>query len=188
LSQVSGKFILNSTITLDKLNQSGAVLNQKMIWSGSQWVPYTDIYTKATTTVQNITSTTHQNITELVSDTLPVGLYQWIYHGVCQSTNTGVGLGLRLNVSTAASNLCNGKWSIAQAAAGTASNFVYDQLNTSVNITSASVAAANSDFIVRGEGIINITSSGTVVMQARGETATSVSIRPGSYLVFKRLS
>ena len=75
MSQVSGKFILNSTITLDKLNQSGAVLNQKMIWSGSQWVPYTDIYTKATTTVQNITSTTHQNITELVSDTLPVGLY-----------------------------------------------------------------------------------------------------------------
>jgi hypothetical protein len=41
VAQISGKFILNATVTLNKLNQGGATTGQAIVWSGSAWVPTT---------------------------------------------------------------------------------------------------------------------------------------------------
>ena len=41
MAQISGKFILNATVTLNKLNQGGATAGQAIVWNGSAWVPTT---------------------------------------------------------------------------------------------------------------------------------------------------
>ena len=63
------------------------------------------------------------------------------------------------------------KWDIAQGANGTAHDFSYDQLNGNTNVTSASVAAANTDFVVGGTGVFVVSVAGTVALQTRTETA-----------------
>ena len=53
MSQISGKFIQNSTITLNKLGQNGATNNQVITWNGSAWVPATVSGSVDTTVAQN---------------------------------------------------------------------------------------------------------------------------------------
>lgn len=136
---------------------------------------------------QTSTSTTYANVTELVSDSLLVGTYAFECFAICQSTNANTGVGLRVGAGTATLGATFGKWDISQAANGTSKNFQYDQLDSTTNVTSASVATANTNFIVTGRGIVTLSTAGTIAIQFRSETTTASSIRIGSIFYLKKI-
>jgi hypothetical protein len=148
-------------------------------------IEYTYVVTNAN---QTSTSTTHANVTELVTESLPIGTYVFECFAICQSTNANNGVGLRVSNGTATVGRVFGHWQISQAADGTGKVYQYDQLATTTNITSASVATANSDFVVVGKGIVTITASGSIAIQFRPETATAASIRIGSLFHLKKVA
>lgn len=187
MSQISGKFILNGSVTLNKLNQGGATLRQAMVWTGSVWAPFTLRSAYQVTAAQSVASITPTNVTELTTGSLPVGLYRLVFRGILQSTAAGTGIGVRFAPITATVTNLFAKFQIAQSGDGLSKNFDYDQLSAATNVTSASVNVANSDFLVNGEGITNLTVAGTLAMQLRSETGTAVSIRAGSVLIVEAL-
>jgi hypothetical protein len=141
-----------------------------------------------TTGLQSTTSNAHSNITELVSVSLGIGIYRVWVLGKFQSTATGTGIGFRLVGGTATILAYFLDWQIEQAANGTDQDFKYKQITGTVNVTSASVIAANTDYIFRCDGVIEISSAGTVQMQFRSETnGTGVSVRAGSVLVLEKI-
>ena len=137
---------------------------------------------------QTSTSATYANVTELTSVSLPVGTYMFDCIALCQSTNTGNGVGLRIGAGTATLGTTFGKWDISQAADGTSKSYQYDQLTSTTNVSSINAAVINTNFVVTGKGIFTVSSSGTVAVQFRSEAAVSVSIRTGSFVHFKRVS
>lgn len=146
-------------------------------------------YTYITTTTQSSTSTTHANITELTSTTLPTGTYRFVMRGLFQSAATGNGVGIRIGTGTATVSTCYAKWNLTQANNGTASNFQYDQLTSATNVTSAGVLTSNSNFVVIGEGVVTVTVSGTLAIQLRTETAgVATSVVAGSIFVIEKLT
>jgi hypothetical protein len=142
----------------------------------------------STTVIQSSTSTTYANVTQLTTSSLAIGTYYFNVIALCQSTATNTGLGLRISNATATISSVLGKWMIGQAADGTSKNYQYDQLSATTNASSASAAAANSDFIVHGQGKFVVSVAGTVAVQLRSETGTSVSIRPNSVLILKKVA
>ncbi len=46
---------------------------------------------------------------------------------------------------------------------------------------------ANTNFIVTGQGIVTLTSEGTIAVQIRSETTATVSIRIGSIFYLKKI-
>ncbi len=160
-------------------------LNTQCEYSGSVWKFE---YRINTTAIQTSTSTTYANITEFTSISLDTGLYVLELKGIMQSTATGTGVGLRLVNSTAAISTIVLNWTFSQGGAGTDKNFEYNQLTTADNVTSASVATANTNFPVFGNGMFRVTTAGTVAVQIRTENnATGVSIRPDSSLMIKKV-
>jgi len=144
-------------------------------------------YAYTVTTIQTRTANTYAAVTELTSISLPVGTYILRCMAVCQSSAGGTGIGLRFGVGTATATSCFGKWQISQAGNGTAKNFEYDQLSTAENVTSASVATANTNLLIMGEGFITTSTAGTINIQLRSENTNAVSIRPGSIFFLKRI-
>jgi len=136
---------------------------------------------------QTRTANTYIDVTELISDVLPVGTYAFECFALCQSTATNTGIGLRVGAVSAVLGTTFGKWQISQAVDGTAKNFIYDQLTATTNVSSASAAAINTNFIVTGSGIVTVTTSGTVAVQIRSETTTAVSIRIGSVFNLRKI-
>ena len=134
------------------------------------------------------TSTTYASVAELTTESLAVGTYLFECRAICQSTNTGTGVGLRIGAGTAVLGNTFGKWDISQAADGVGKSFQYDQLNATTNVTSASAAVVNTNFIVIGRGIVTVTTAGTIAVQFRSETTTASSIRTGSLLFLKRIA
>lgn len=187
MSQISGKFIVNNTVTLNKLNQGGATLRQAMVWTGSTWAPFTLQSAYQVTAIQSVASITPTTVTELISATLPVGTYRWIFRALAQSTAATTGLGFRIVPISASVTTIFGKFQIAQGVNGLSNNFGYDQLNAAINVTSASVDVINTDLLAFGEGIVNVSVAGTIGIQLRSETTNAVSIRPGSVLIVEAL-
>lgn len=187
MSQAQSKFIPNGSLTLTKLAQSAATLNQSIIWNGTAWVPFTRDTLLLNNAIQTVAVVTPTTITQLTTASLAVGTYKWSVRAICQSTNVGNGLGLRMVNVGATLGICNGKWNISQAVDGVSKNFQYDQLTVATNISSASALTANSDFLVTGDGILTVTVAGTIAVQLRSEGAVAVSIRPNSYLHLERL-
>lgn len=144
-------------------------------------------YRQNTTAIQSSTSTTYANITELVSVSLETGLYVLELKGIARSTALGTGVGFRLAAGTATISQVVINWAFSQAAAGTDKNFEYSQTATGDNVTSASVVTANADFPIRGDGVFTLSGAGTVAIQIRSETGTSISIRPNSTLMIKKV-
>jgi hypothetical protein len=137
---------------------------------------------------QTKNTVTYSNVTELTSEVLPIGTYIFNCYAICQSSATAVGIGLRMGSGTAVLGATFGKWSITQAANGVGSNFEYDQLNSTTNVNSTASVTANADFLTTGQGVINITTSGTIAVQIRSENTNNVSIRIGSVLFLKRMA
>lgn len=167
----------------------GSFIFLKTTASSTGWVPVFLDYTYSIGTAnQNSTSTTYANVTELTSEILPVGLYTFECFALCQSTAANTGVGLRLGAGTAVLSTTFGRWEISQAVDGISKTFIYDQLSATTNVTSASVNTINTNFVVIGRGIFEVTTSGTVAVQIRSETGTSVSIRIGSNFNLRKLS
>jgi hypothetical protein len=149
--------------------------------NGSAFSSYSRQTLRVTAT-QSVASTTPTTLTELTSASLAAGNYRFSGVLVFQSTATTTGVGFRMNVGTASVSSCYAKWRVAQAANGTAKDYVYDQLSTAVNVVSASAIAANTDAIAIVEGTFTVSSPGTMAIQLRSETGTSVSIRANSFI------
>jgi fructose-specific component phosphotransferase system IIB-like protein len=128
-------------------------------------------YTYSNTAAVATTSVTPTSVTELTTVSLPAGLYAFKFHGNMQSAALNTGVGIRVAPVTATMTTVSAKWNIAQGANGTAHDFEYDQVANNTNITSASVAVANSNFSVNGLGVFRLTVAGTVAIQTRTETA-----------------
>jgi hypothetical protein len=131
---------------------------------------------------------TYSNVTELTTESIPIGTYIFNCYAICQSTATAVGMGLRMGSGTAVLGATFGKWNITQSANGIGSNFEYDQLSTATNVSSTAASAANTDFLITGTGVVTVTTAGTVAVQIRAENANNVSIRIGSNLFLKRVA
>lgn len=141
-----------------------------------------------TTAPQTSTSTTHANITELVTGTIQPGLYRVTVLGLYQTTATTTGIGFRVVAGTATITTVAIDWEIAQAANGTDQDFEYKQVDQAVNVTSASAVAANTDTYFRGVGLIRVTVAGTVATQFRSETGTAVSVRTDTAFILESLA
>lgn len=145
-------------------------------------------YDISNVSVQSTSSSTYANVTELVTASMPTGLYRVSFIGIGQSTSTLIGMGVRLGTGTAAVSTVTINWKISQAANGTDKNFEYSQLASNTNVTSTGVITANTNFPISGNGIIRVTTAGTLVIQIRNEdNITAVSIRPDCYLCLTRI-
>lgn len=134
----------------------------------------------ATATNSNATYTT---VASLTTVSLPVGLYKISFRGRGQSGSTTNGTGIRLSNGTATISTINIAWNITQGANGVSQKFQFDQIAANTNVTSASAAAANTDFGISGEGIVRITVAGTLLIQLRSElNGTASSLLADSFL------
>lgn len=159
--------------------------NARCVYAGTHWTFEYDI---VTTAIQTTTSSTYANITEFVTAPLEPGLYAIRLRGIMQSTAGGTGVGLRLAQGTATISELSINWTFSQAGAGTDKNYEYSQNALGDNVTSGSVATANANFPVAGDGVFRVSSQGTVAIQIRTENAgTGISIRPNSTVVFRKV-
>lgn len=143
-------------------------------------------WTYAMTATQSSTSTTPANVTQLTTGVLPVGRYTWRVIGLFQSAATGTGMGIRIGLGTAVVGALFGEWRIGQAGNGTTANYQYTQLNATTNVTSASVAAANTNDSVIGQGTVTVTTAGTLAVQFRTEVnASAVTLQANTVLVIE---
>ena len=136
---------------------------------------------------QSVASTTYANVTQLTTSSLPIGKYKFTLIGIAQSTSVNEGLGVRISSVGATLGYCFSKWAIATNATGTSTDFLYDQLTETTNISSTAVNTANRDFLVKGVGTFSVTVAGTVAIQLRSETCGSVSLRTNSTLIIEPL-
>lgn len=146
----------------------------------------TSRYTYFNTSSVSTTSNAYAAATGLISTTLQPGFYYFRMSGLMQSAAANTGIGVRIGAGTATLTTAYAKWSIAQAAAGTAQAFVYDQTTATTNVTSASVPVANSNIVVNGEGVFRVFVAGTVQIEIRSETnGTAVTLQPDAAFVIE---
>jgi len=170
------------------VNTDGSFLYLKDGQSTIDWAAIgTEFYFSIISANQTKNNATYSNVTELTTEIIPAGTYLFNCNAICQSTANAVGIGWRMGTGTAVLGTTFGKWLIPQSANGVGSNFEYDQLSTTTNVSSTSVAAANTDFLVTGTGTITVTTAGSVAVQIRAENNNNVSIRIGSNLFLKRV-
>lgn len=177
------------THTLSELTQSGATSGQVATWNGSAWVPLDpggDAILR-TTIVQSVATVTPTTLTQLTSLSLAVGFYEVTAHLLWQSTATTTGVGFRLQPVTATLGIIHANFNVSQAAAGTDRTFDYQQVLNADNVTATAALTANANFTAKCFGILEVTAAGTIAMQMRSETGTSVSIRPGSVMILKKV-
>lgn len=134
-------------------------------------------YSYATASTTSNSNATYTTVAQLTTASLPAGLYRVSFRGRGQSGSTTNGTGVRVSNGTATVTMVNIAWAISQGANGVSQKFQFDQIATNTNITTASAAAANTDFAILGDGLIRITTSGTLIIQLRSElngTASSL--------------
>lgn len=159
-------------------------LSTVCLYSGTDW--FYD-FTIANTAIQSSTSTTYANLTEFVTPTLYPGNYIIEFEGTYQSTGTTTGIGVRLNQVTATVSFVSINWKFSQAANGTDKYFEYSQTALADNATSTASLTTNTNYPVVGLGIFSVSAAGTVALQFRSETGTSVSLRPTSILSIRKV-
>jgi hypothetical protein len=131
---------------------------------------------------------TYTTVAELTTVSLPTGLYRVTFRGRAQSASTTNGMGVRISNGTSVVSTVSIAWSISQGANGVSQKFQYDQTAANANITSASVNAANTDLSITGDGVIRITSAGTLVLQFRSElNGTAATLLADSSLTLELL-
>jgi hypothetical protein len=158
----------------------------------TDWAPINSLdraeYTYVTTAIQVRSAATYIGVTELTSVSLPVGFYKIEAFVICQSTAGTVGLGMRIGQGTAVIGSPMGvQWQIPLNANGNDRYFEYDQTTPTENIFTTSAPAANTNFVVKGVGVLNVTTAGTIAVQIRSENANAVSVRPNSLFFIKAI-
>jgi hypothetical protein len=156
----------------------------------TNWSPINSLekaeYSNIATSIQSSTSATYAPVTQLTSVSLPIGFYKIEAYVICQSTAVGTGVGIRIGQGTAVIATPMGmQWNIGQAGNGTDKFYQYEQTSAADNISATASNTANANFVVQGLGVINVTTAGTISVQLRSETGTSVSVRPNSILFIK---
>jgi len=133
-------------------------------------------------TVAN-SNATYTTVASLTTDSLPVGLYRFRFFGIAQSGSTTNGMGIRIVNGTSTISTIQAKWFIGQGANGVSQAYQYEQIALNTNLTSASAAAANTNFSVIGEGVFRVTVAGTATIQIRSElNGTAASLLADSNL------
>ncbi len=156
------------------------------------WSPINSLdraeYTYVTTAIQIRSAATYIDVAELASVSLPVGFYKVEAFVICQSTAGTVGLGLRIGQGSAViANPMGVQWQIPLNANGNDRYFEYDQTAPGDDVSTTSAPAANTNFVVKGVGVLNITTAGTIAVQIRSENANAVSVRPNSLFFIKAI-
>lgn len=142
------------------------------------------VYTSA---INSTSLTTFVDISGLTSSNLAPGLYQFTFKALANSASTETGIGVRLVAKTATVSTVYAKYSITQETSGTTQSYQYDQTSQNSTTTSTSVPSGVG-FVIQGEGVVRITSTGSVVMQFKSEVQdSSVSINPDSILTLEKL-
>lgn len=187
----TGTGITNASAVGDLALVTGTLgLWQKFGANATDWYKISSLNNQRliSTVTQSNTTTTYTSITELTSLSLPIGKYNFEYFGIHQSTNTAVGLGVRMSNVTATLGLCYGKFFVSQGANGTALNYSYDQITSTSNFNSVLANNSNQDFLVTGNGYFTVTVAGTVALQMKSSLGgAGVSVRSGSNLFIEAL-
>lgn len=182
----TGLGVVEPTIIGDlAIVQNTLGLWQKSGNTNTDWVLISSSFIEKLKNINNqtVTTTNYTNISELTSSQLGIGYYKFSFNGIFQSPNLNTGIGVRLGLISGSVNLLYGKWRISQAVNGINKDFIYDQLDQNTNVTSTSVSAINTNFVVLGDGVISIASPSVCAIQLRAETNNqAVSIRSGSIL------
>lgn len=140
-------------------------------------------YVYTTSDNNSTTLTNFINIPDLTTVSLPIGLYKFTFLALVQSTATTTGVGVKLSAETASISTIYGKYSISQSVPGTTQSYEYDQISQNTNVTSVSASSTAFGFVIRGEGVVRVTSAGSLAMQFRSEVADSaVVIKPDAIL------
>lgn len=141
-----------------------------------------------TNTINTTTLTNFIDINGLISSNLLPGLYQFTFKALVNSTSTGTGIGVKLIPKTAAISTVYAKYSITQAVPGTTQSYEYDQISQNTNITSTSAPSAAFGFVIQGEGVVRIVTTGSIAMQFRSEIQDSaVSINQDAILILEKI-
>lgn len=172
--------VISGSYSLVSVDSKGRVVSGS---NNSSTVTKFSYFTSSTTSRAGQTFITVQG---LVTDSLPIGLYAIRFFGRLQSGGNTNGTGLRLNVETAEVSTCNINWFIDQGTNGTQQTYQYSQLDTSINITSASPPSANTTFNAQARGVVRIISPGSLKVEIRSElNNTSSSILADSYITLE---
>jgi hypothetical protein len=141
-----------------------------------------------TSEINSTTLTTYSDIVGLETGVLLPGLYRFTFMGLANSTSTSTGIGVKLGVSTANISTIYGKYAITQSVPGTTQSYEYDQISQNTNVTSTSSVSTYFSFVIQGEGVVRVLTSGTLVMKFRSEVnGSAVSINPDSILKLEKL-
>lgn len=144
---------------------------------------------KTVTAAQATSLVTFSNITQLTTSALQPGNYTFRIMGMFQSSATTTGIGFRISPVTATVTTCFAKWRVTQGTNGLSQDYSYDQITTTIDVTSASAPVANSNLVMIGQGFFTVTGAGTVAIQFRSEVAgNAVSIQPGSFLAVESVT
>lgn len=141
-----------------------------------------------TNTINTTTLTSFIDINGLSSSNLLPGLYQFTFKALVNSTSTGTGIGVKLIPKTANISTVYAKYSITQAVPGTTQSYEYDQISQNTNVTSTSAPSTAFGFVIQGEGVVRVVTTGSISMQFRSEVQDSaVSINEDAILVLEKL-
>jgi len=139
----------------------------------------------------NINTTTLTSFIDVVGLTTPnllPGIYKFTFMGLANSTSTTTGIGVKLVSKTASISTIYAKYTITQSVPGTTQSYQYDQISQNTNVTSTSSVSTAFGFVLKGEGVVRVLSSGTLAIQFRSEVADSaVSLNQDSVLILEKL-
>jgi len=151
----------------------------------------------------DVTNSTTGLVTAMTTTGVGPGLYQFKYVVRYQSAATTTGIGLAVDHTQAANYFVSSFWFISTG--GAAATGVADQVATTnagqmaegkservkgtVSSTTAGVDTINADMLAVMEGLIDVSTSGDLILEFRSEVAASqVTIKSGTSLILTKMS
>jgi hypothetical protein len=141
------------------------------------------------TAIQLTTSVTPAFLTQLTSGSLPIGNYVFKVYAKVQSAAASNGYGVRLSNGTATIVDLLAAWQLPTNADFSTQHFnSYAQNTVGENNITGTIGAANTDYMVIGQGFFSVSVAGTVGVQVRSEAnGTAVTFGVGSYLEIEEI-
>lgn len=197
LSTATNSVILAADTVLVALGKAQAQINSLANRVNNLEFYQTPTYYGYTTQSYSTTSTTYSAVgSGILENYIQVSdkPYIWEFYAVFRTPATTTGVGFRMGTGASGTpaipSQFYGKWTISQAVNGVDKNFDYDQTSFSDNITSTAVLAANTDYVVKGTGIVMCGAGlGAITPEFRTEVNNSaVTVQAGAVFTMKILS
>jgi hypothetical protein len=151
----------------------------------------------------DVTNNTTGLVTAMTTTGVGPGLYQFKYIVRYQSAATATGIGLAVDHTQASNYFVSSFWFVSTG--GTAATGVADQVAATnagqmvegkservkgtVSSATAGVDTQNADMLAVMEGLINVSTSGDLILEFRSEVASSqVTIKSGTSLILTKMS